>query len=598
LQKEEKEKGDSKMYKKKMLALTIATLLAASILMGIPLVKASPDYIGVWPVSYEGHTIGEEFTIDINVSAINLAGFEYKFRWNNTLLEVISYSITPPWATYFIGGDVMTDLGDGRNQHLLGVSSLPVTGWTGETTICTYTFKVKYAPYFPEPDGYSLLDLVDTKFADTVPLPIPHDEYDGEYTIKAGVPPLPTVYVDPPTVTGVYGATFTVDIKIRELAAVWDLMGWEFWLKYNTDVLDCLDVEIGPFLGGFVGPSGRFNITKFGDDYYPPYSNITFEMMGEVSVAEVLLGNHTKPYGNGILATITFNATWETTVYPPPSYPLELYIVKLVDSTAHPIGHFVEDGVYITPYKVTGRDIDLYTENERCPDWTNVIGIGPHEEADAYAPQENVTLYAKVTYNGDPVQNKLVAFEIHGPENSIYNVTFTRTAFTNADGIANVTFRIPWPCEDSDTIIFGTWYIYACVDIAEVKVSDDLTFEVGWILEIIDLELVDSLGASRTSVSKTEYAYFNMTIKSISIDVVKHALLTVVIYDDLGVPVGFMTFTYNTTMPEEVFNFQIYIPKWAYKGAGTAYGNIYTAMPTTCGVPYCPEYSITFGITS
>jgi len=170
------------MYKK-ILSVAIVTLLAASIFMGIPLARASPDYIGVWPVSYEGTSVGEEFDIAINVSATNLAGFEYKFRWNNTLLEVVDYTLTLPWAGYFTGSDVITDLGDGRNQHFFGVSSLPVIGWTGETTICNYTFRVAYKPTSPEPDGYSLLDLVDTKFSNPSANPIAHDEYDGEYTI-------------------------------------------------------------------------------------------------------------------------------------------------------------------------------------------------------------------------------------------------------------------------------------------------------------------------------------------------------------------------------------------------------------------------------
>lgn len=151
------------------------------------IVKASPDWIAVSPLSYEGSTIGEEFTVDINVSVTGLVGFEYKFIWNNTLLDVIQITITPPWGGYFIGGNATTDLGDGRTQHLLGVASLPTTGFTGDATICTYTFKVIYAPYFPEGDGYSLLDLQDTKFSDTSANPITHDTYDGEYAIKATI---------------------------------------------------------------------------------------------------------------------------------------------------------------------------------------------------------------------------------------------------------------------------------------------------------------------------------------------------------------------------------------------------------------------------
>jgi hypothetical protein len=182
--------GERKLLKRIVSGIMLTLLLIGmlTIVSCIRSVKGTSDWIAVFPDHYEGSFVGEEFTIKINVSVswtAGLAGFEYKFRWNNTLLEVVSHTITPPWTGYFIGANTTTDLGDGRDQHFLGVSSLPVTGWTGNTTICTYTFRVKYRPYFPEPDGYSLLDLVETKFASPVCNFPPHDEYDGEYTIKA-----------------------------------------------------------------------------------------------------------------------------------------------------------------------------------------------------------------------------------------------------------------------------------------------------------------------------------------------------------------------------------------------------------------------------
>jgi len=167
--------------------LTLLLISMLTMVFPIQPVKGTSDWIAVYPTYYEGTILGEEFTVDINISATDMAGFEYKLKWNNTLLEVIHIEITPPWPSYFIGANETTDLGDGRTQHLLGVASLPVTGFTGETTICTYTFKAIYKPGFPEPDGYSLLDLQDTKFSDPDAIPIPHDTYDGEYTIKAEI---------------------------------------------------------------------------------------------------------------------------------------------------------------------------------------------------------------------------------------------------------------------------------------------------------------------------------------------------------------------------------------------------------------------------
>jgi hypothetical protein len=595
------------MYKKMLSTVAIA-MLAVSMLMAIPMVKASPDWIAVDPVSYTGSSIGETFTVDINVSATGLAGFEYKFKWNNTLLDVIGIVITPPWGGYFIGVNTTSDLGDGRDQHFLGVASLPTTGFTGDATLCTYTFQVIYEPYFPEGDGYSLLDLQDTKFSDTGGNPVAHDTYDGEYHIAAGVPDLPTVFVDPASVNPAphtflsLGDTFTVDVEIRELATAWDLAGWEFWLRYNTTLLDVLSVTIGGFLGGFAGPNGTFGITKYGSDWYPPNPLDTFESEGEVAAVEVLLGTHTVPFGAGVLATIEFNVTYESVgEFPPPCCDLDLYLVKLSDSGANPIGKYVEDGYYCAPYRAIGRGIDVYTEHERWPDrWTPCIGEGPGVKADAYSPQENVTVCALVTYADDPVCNKLVAFEITGPECNNETITFTRTAYTDNNGEACITFRIPWPCENGDCLIMGEWCVLAIVSIAEMSVNDTVCFDVGWIFEILEVELVDNLGAAQTSVNKGSYAYFNVTIKHLSMCISRFAVLTVVVYDDLGVPVGYATLSswFPATPDWEIKNFAIYIPLWAYKGIGTAYANVYTDMPSMGGVPYGPEAEGTFSIAS
>jgi len=122
------------------------------------------------------------------------------------------------------------------------------------------------------------------------------------------------------------------------------------------------------------------------------------------------------------------------------------------------------------------RAIDLYTQKEPYG------GRGPNQPSDAFAPQEDVILYAHVTYRDYPVPGKIVAFEVHGPINHVENLSFARTAVTNADGVANVSFRMPWPNGYVEEVVFGVWDVIAVVDIAEVVVNDTLTFKVGWIV--------------------------------------------------------------------------------------------------------------------
>jgi hypothetical protein len=51
---------------------------------------------------------------------------------------------------------------------------------------------------------------------------------------------------------------------------------------------------------------------------------------------------------------------------------------------------------------------DLYTQKG---------GMGPGIPGGEFAPGENVELYANMTSNGLPVENRTIAFEIEGPAN-------------------------------------------------------------------------------------------------------------------------------------------------------------------------------------
>ncbi|MBS7620639.1 hypothetical protein KEJ32_00705, partial [Candidatus Bathyarchaeota archaeon] len=62
-------------------------------------------------------------------------------------------------------------------------------------------------------------------------------------------------------------------------------------------------------------------------------------------------------------------------------------------------------GAYFT-LGSSGRSIDLFTQKEPFS------GKGLNEPSDSFQPQEEVILYALVTYNNYPVQNKLVAFQV------------------------------------------------------------------------------------------------------------------------------------------------------------------------------------------
>jgi len=237
--------------------------------------------------------------------------------------------------------------------------------------------------------------------------------------------------------------------------------------------------------------------------------------------------------------------------------------------------------------------IDVYTENQRWAGgtmsggWiiTTWNGTGPNMEADAYTPQENVTLFAIVVWKGDIVQNKEVAFEIMGPPNPYYQVYLLRTATTDVNGIATITFRIPWPCTNAEDIIFGEWKVWGTVSLAEIKFEDFLNFTVGWTVEIL------SVTPDKDVYKKAECINVTVWLQNIAKED-RDALLVVVVYDDVGAVIGrWATFVivHPGTAPEDLYC-HLPVPKWAFCGPyGWIYANAYTKWPEDCGVAWCPE---------
>jgi len=243
------------------------------------------------------------------------------------------------------------------------------------------------------------------------------------------------------------------------------------------------------------------------------------------------------------------------------------------------------------PASTMYRSIDLYTQKEPYS------GRGPNQPSDAFAPQEKVILYAYVTYRDDPVTGKIVAFEVHGPVNRFENLSFTRTALTNDDGIANVSFRVTWPNGYREEAVFGVWNVVAVVDIAEVAVNDTLSLLVGWIIELIKVETVDVNNASRISFMKNEHMCFRLTVKNVAMTN-KIATLIIDVYDNLSVSLGQVVLVDEQIAPGVTVLFieDLLIPEWARPGVGVVYANAYTALPALGGVPWCPQVSTIFSI--
>jgi len=264
--------------------------------------------------------------------------------------------------------------------------------------------------------------------------------------------------------------------------------------------------------------------------------------------------------------------------------------VTAPDPTPPAAGSYVDHNseshliMQVTPS--VGAAIDVYTDRNGI----GPLGVYPFGWSDAYGPQEEVCVYAKVTYNDEPVEYKPVGFEVIDPfgESRDY-----RVAFTDADGIATVCFRIPWEGSDAEDF-FGVWSIVGTVDVAGTVVSDTVKFKFGYILSI------NAIYVHNSPLYKGDILNVDVDINSISM-VPHDAFLTIVACDEPGVPVGLAT-AFITVDAEDGWEENnllgvhgiLGIPSWAFVGTGTIYVNLFTAAPSLGGVPYCPEETAIF----
>jgi len=377
--------------------------------------------------------------------------------------------------------------------------------------------------------------------------------------------------VKPSNLTISVTETFTVAVYVENIV---DLYGWEFMLFYQKHKLNVTLCEYGPFLqsGGTT-----FEVDKTNSEY-----NTTH---GLVWLGQSLLGAPTGVNGNGTLASITLKAENEGWTL------LALRNTKLSDVSANSIPHTTSDAEVRNVVSSSHRVIDLYTQKEPYS------GKGPNQPSDAFSPDDNVILYAYITYNDAPVLGRNVAFDIQGPVNSVENLTYGRTAKTNMYGVTNVSVRMPWLDGYAEEAIFGVWNVIATVRIAEVAVNDTLAFKVGWVVELIEVETVDINNVSQTVFVRDENVRLRLTVRNIAMTD-KIVTLSLSVHDCLNFSLGQILFEEKRVLPSATTYFisDLLIPKWAFLGSGIVYANAYTALPRLGGVPWCPQVSTTFSI--
>ena len=130
------------------------------------------------------------------------------------------------------------------------------------------------------------------------------------------------IFIYPETSEGNVGENFTIEVKVSNVT---DLYGWEFHLRWNSTILDCMEVNEGPFLksGGSTFFTYKINNTK-----------------GSIVVDCTLLGDVEGVDGTGTIATITFYIERGGVCI------LDLYDTILLNSVEQSIEHSTIDGYF------------------------------------------------------------------------------------------------------------------------------------------------------------------------------------------------------------------------------------------------------------
>jgi hypothetical protein len=555
---------------------------------------------------------GRVFNITVTINDVqpgwHLTGIQFWLEFNTTLLATKSEWIYEGDFLKYFGETFFVSHVEG--DVIAGDLQLPPHpgphGWAnGSGVVATIQFE---AIYSAPPRASCDLTLFNVLLVDDQALPIEYDHLrHGTYEILVASPPWLSVT---PTTVEVedLGDSFNLNVVINELDWGFHMVGAEFKIHYNTSVLETKTEWITEGTDNIM----REVAERTGTDLF--FQAYVEEEYGLIGIVILPLPNGTWPFfpeGTGLLANIQFASIYQhgtkdvTTL-------LILDDILLVDDCAKQIPIDEEktaDGgtctvtlkkAFVPP--PAERLIDLFTQ------YTFPYGgQGLNMPSDAFAPQGQVELYSKVTYRGDAVPYKPVAYQISGPN----DYQFVATEFSDSFGTALLDFSIP-----ASPGYFGLWTITSTVDIAGQVVTDTLVFRVGWLIEVKSITIEPNEGTVPTGEGELQQVYkgntyeVSVVLKAITmqsptkcvqlLDLEPKILLGYSGFDELNQPLFGQFFGLNIEPIPFDSDFvldeadrevpagkvSITIPRSAYSGVGTIYVNIFTDFLWNQGVPY------------
>jgi hypothetical protein len=624
--------------------LLTAMLVIGMLIAAIPVKAVTPTTIQLinpddgshnWHYTSTQKGYGDNIQINVTVFDVtNLFSWQVKVTWDPSLLQYVStvwptdhvfsqtegfFKIGPAvnaTGGYVVVGSAVSDPtydtfnGTGR----LVVITLKIIQGVSQGGPVSVHCALAFAGLPPQsPSDTFLLDRSGGDIAFTVT--------NGDYQLTWVAPTTrPSFYITPSTEKPANnGSSFALDINVRDVDAGWEIVAFQFSIMWNTTFIapDAPYWTNGSFLEGFeYSAYGVIYGADINTHYRPPPqtpipADYNYSVIGVILLPDSAT-NYTYhspfPHGGGKLATLYFKAIYATYV-PKEDWTYIEFInedVFSLNKYGNDVGYnLTEPCHYRAPMISLGLSIDVYTQYDNP-----FGGQGPNQVSDSFGPQQQVELYARVLYNEYPVQQKLVGFEVvHFGAHQGFIVY--REGTTNADGIAHVSVRLPWPCLDPVGDIFGWWYVNATVEVAEQTKVDNLKFFVWWPVEVVSIvpKGTGNFVQRKTGGDDMEFTVTYQRYDQQEVPV----LVTVSLYDELGFFIGSaykvdtignadysMVDLNSTTWPTptiKTWDVSIPMPTNAVVGVGKAYADAFNTWPWLGGTPYCPEVNCDFIIT-
>jgi hypothetical protein len=586
---------------------------------------------------------GRLFNVSVLINSLvadwRAIGFQFTLSFDGTILATQQdWIFAGDFAAQFgalAGGTFNVSFVEGAHA-IFGEIILPpwpdptdLTKWAhtdgGSGTLAIIQFN---ATYRPPPEASSDLVLSNIQIVDFEGNLVQTDPaQNGLYTITVAPPPwlsvLPSeVELDPK----LGSSSFNFTVQINQLDKGFQMVGAEFKVFYNTSILSTTADQITEGTNNIM----REVATRSGTDLF--FQAYLEEDHGLIGIIILPLPNGTWPFfpeGAGTLAAITFTVLPGVQEQLAAVQPYQTTVnlgdgsdVLLVNANAKPIPtdeqKTATEGVCTVTIKVAfapptpDRVVDLFTQYN-----APFGGQGANVPSDAFAPQGQVQLFARVTYRNDTVPGKPVAYQVIGPNGLAYD--FAATEFTDSNGVALLPFTMP-----ASSLYFGVWTIKASVDVAGQVVSDTLTFRFGWLIEAKSTTITPNQGTIPYQGTTLQKLYKGSTYTlavALKIITMQHPIeclqlegispKTLLVYsgvDELKQPLfnNYVDLTASigpwmvAPTAQQMQNFvaddngrtysdgqtSIKIPSGAFSGVANIYAMVYTDYPWIDGVPY------------